>query len=249
VPGIIEKSAVDGQMQYHDALDKAMRAYIAEHRAEFLPEGVDEAAVEAAAEASPEPAHGALAADAGAGPSDAQRARERERSQRGLQWAYDTFAGAFKVARTSTEGALDLLGDAWEQSSGGTLLYGVIALLVLSNAWTLAMVGRREDAGRRRALHEADDRERLVRSVLAGLWQDVATGKLPPPPVPAAAAPVAAPHAHARGAHGAHGEVADLHAALDAIEQRVRALRQGLAEALVEDEDVEFVELAFEPSS
>jgi hypothetical protein len=235
-------------MQYHDALDKAMRAYIAEHRAEFLPEGVDEAAVEAAAEASPEPAHGPLAADAG--PSDAQRARERERSQRGLQWAYDTAAGAFKVARTSTEGALDLLGDAWEQSSGGTLLYGVIALLVLSNAWTLAMVGRREDAGRRRALHEADDRERLVRSVLAGLWQDVATGKLPPPPVPAAAVPVAAPHAH--GARGAHGEVADLHAALDAIEQRVRALRQGLADAQAapaEGENPEVVAVVVEPSS
>ena len=54
LPGIIEKSCIDGQKTYHVDLEKAMRDYIHANRAEFVPEGVDVAAVEevAAAEAA-----------------------------------------------------------------------------------------------------------------------------------------------------------------------------------------------------
>ena len=46
--GIIEKSALDGQKTYHADLEKAMRQYIHEHQSEFVPEGIDVAAVEEA---------------------------------------------------------------------------------------------------------------------------------------------------------------------------------------------------------
>ena len=49
--GIIEKSCLDGQRTYHVDLEKAMREYIHEHLAEFVPEGVDAAAVEESAAA------------------------------------------------------------------------------------------------------------------------------------------------------------------------------------------------------
>ncbi|KWU42122.1 hypothetical protein RHOSPDRAFT_6244, partial [Rhodotorula sp. JG-1b] len=41
IKGIIEKSAIEGQKQYHSDLEKAMRAYIATHRNEFVEEGQD----------------------------------------------------------------------------------------------------------------------------------------------------------------------------------------------------------------
>ena len=117
-----------------------MRDYIHEHHAEFVPEGVDVAAVEESAAA-------VVTADAppttptrAQSDEEVRKEREHERNQRGLQWAYDTVEGACKVAKQSTEGALELIRDAWDQSSSTTILYCVIVLLVLSNLWTLALV-------------------------------------------------------------------------------------------------------------
>ncbi|KAG8688616.1 hypothetical protein FRC11_005138 [Ceratobasidium sp. 423] len=42
IRSIIDKSAIDGQKQYHTDLEKAMRSYISAHRAEFVPDGVTE---------------------------------------------------------------------------------------------------------------------------------------------------------------------------------------------------------------
>jgi hypothetical protein len=39
--GIIERSCIEGQKAYHIELEKAMRAYIHQHRSEFLEEGQD----------------------------------------------------------------------------------------------------------------------------------------------------------------------------------------------------------------
>lgn len=221
--GIIEKSCIDGQKTYHDALDKAMRAYIHEHRAEFIPEGIEADAVEASAEAETpaieHPPGGGLGGDG----ADPGKARERERNQRSLQWAYDTFAGAMKVARTSTEGALDLIMDAWDQSSGSTLLWFVIALLVLSNVWTLAMMGRREEAGRRKGLRAAEERERLVQGVVAGLWGEMAGTRN--------GGPIGLPAPRPTGDW--RGEVEALNSALDAIQERLTAMRQSIAAAHV----------------
>jgi hypothetical protein len=193
-----------------------MRAYIHENRAEFIPAGIEPDSLEASAEAqTPATEHPPP------GVSGTPRERERERSQRGLQWAYDTFEGALKVARTSTEGALDLLADAWEQSSGATLLYFVIALLVLSNAWTLAAMGRREEAGRRKGLRAAEEREKLVHGVIAGLWEEIAAAR-GGAPVPLAINP---------RAEDWQSEVDTLTKGLDAIQERLTGLRQSLMDA------------------
>ncbi|KDN44826.1 hypothetical protein RSAG8_05299, partial [Rhizoctonia solani AG-8 WAC10335] len=42
IRSIIDKSAIDGQKQYHAEFEKAMRAYIAAHRTEFVPDDVAE---------------------------------------------------------------------------------------------------------------------------------------------------------------------------------------------------------------
>ena len=115
--GIIEKSCIDGQKTYHVDLEKAMRDYIRANRAEFVPEGVDVAEVEEVQAVPPE-----TPGTPGRAQSEDEQRKEREhiRNQRGLQWAYDTFDGAFKVAKQSTEGALELIRDAWDQSSSTT---------------------------------------------------------------------------------------------------------------------------------
>ncbi|TFK69043.1 hypothetical protein BDN72DRAFT_870757 [Pluteus cervinus] len=152
IKGIIERSAIDGQKTYHGELERSMRAYIQEHIAEFVPEGVDPSALQetttTAVPSTPAPGSNAQPSSSTASRSDpdAQRKqkekqREHERNQRSLQWAWDTFDGAFGVAKQSAKGAIELIRDAWDQSSSTTILYFVIVFLVLSNVWTLVRVG------------------------------------------------------------------------------------------------------------
>jgi len=158
---IVEKASLDGNRQYHTDLEKAMRAYINEHRTEFLPEGVDAALAdqEAAAEEalfSPTSPTGLI------GPKSA-----KDLEGRGLQWALDTFKGTSKVAKDSFSGAIDILTDSfsdlWSTSSTTAILYVVISVLVLSNLWTLRMVGKQEEVGRRKATERKDaERDRWI---------------------------------------------------------------------------------------
>jgi hypothetical protein len=205
-------------------LETKMRAYIKEHPTEFVPEGVDAAAVEAEEPVStPCPTPTGSAANG----EDPGRARERERNQRSLQWAYDTLEGAYKVAKQSTEGALDLLSDAWEQSSGSTVLYFVIIFLVVSNVWTLLKMGSREEVGRRKALRLAEEREQLSQRIVATLWEELAAAR--------GVSQVGAPPPAALTSGGASkewgSEVTEINKALDAIEARIKGLRQGLVDA------------------
>ncbi|TFY73071.1 hypothetical protein EWM64_g10941, partial [Hericium alpestre] len=179
IKGIIEKSAIEGQKTYHNELDKAMREYIREHQSEFIPAGVDLAVVEEEVQAptsvttTPQLEQKPLSED------EARIAREKERNQRGLQWAYDTFEGAYGVAKQSTNGALELVRDAWDQSSSSTILYFIITFLVISNIWTLMIVGRREDIGRRKEIRKMEEREKWVEGIVTTLWDELAAGKLP----------------------------------------------------------------------
>jgi hypothetical protein len=66
-----------------------------------------------------------------------EKERAPKRSQQSIQWAYDTFEGAMSVGRQSTPVAIEFIHDAWDQSSTSTILYFVIAVLGLSNLWTL----------------------------------------------------------------------------------------------------------------
>ena len=197
-----------------------MRKYIHEHQSEFIPEGVDVAAVESAeAQATETSRPGTEQASL----SDVERrkSREYERNRRGLQWAYDTVEGALRVGRQSAEGAWELLKDAWDQSSSTTILYFVIVFLVASNVWTLLMVGSREEAGRRKEMRRTEEREKWVQGVVTTLWEELLATKNAGGAVGSWAVPQRAPGEWRE-------EVADMRAALDSIEQRVAQIRQSL---------------------
>ncbi|TDL20919.1 GRAM-domain-containing protein [Rickenella mellea] len=227
IKSIIEKSALDGQKTYHADLERAMRSYINEHRTEFIPDGVDVADAEPLAEAiveSPLPVTPGTAVPLTPGSADAEKQREHERNQRGLQWAWDTLMGAWKVAKQSTTGALDLISDAWDQSSSTTILIFVIVVLVLSNLWTLMMVGKREEIGRRKELRKVAERERWVQGVVAALWEEMAAGRGPHPQVQSDGALIPKVSSDWRD------EVGEINLALDAVEERVKRIRKGLQE-------------------
>ena len=196
-----------------------MRDYIHRHQSEFIPEGVDPAAVEAAEAPSPVESPGA-ASPTEMSEEQARKSREHERNQRGLQWAYDTFEGALKVARQSTEGALELLKDAWEQSTSTAILYFVIVFLVISNIWTLTMMGRREEAGRRKEVMRSEDREKWVQGVVTALWDELNTNKA-----------AAGEWPGVRSDSGdIKGELVEINGVLDRIEERIQSLRKNIQE-------------------
>ena len=153
-----------------------MRLYIQEHQSEFLPEGIEPIVI-ALTEDLPE----AIAVN-GVHPPDTKitedefKQRERERNQRGLQWAWDTFEGASQVAKQSTQGALELVRDAWDQSSSTTILWFVIVILLLSNVWTLMRMGTsRDEASRKLEIRKVEEREKWVQSIVTALWEELAT--------------------------------------------------------------------------
>ena len=122
-----------------------MRNYISAHRTEFVPDDADEDDASAAVDAVGDTT---ISADTNGGAqSKAERARATE--LRGLQWILDTFTGASNVAKDSFWGAIDLIGDLVADLPGTTTLGVVIAILVVSNVWTML------------SLREARARERL----------------------------------------------------------------------------------------
>ncbi len=180
--GIIEKSAIDGQKQYHTDLEKAMRTYIQEHQSEFLPEGVQAAAVADIEEAEVLSTEVDLLLDEKHKPTPEElKQRERERNARGLQWAWDTFDGTYQVAIRSTKGALELIRDAWDQSTSTTILWFLIVILVLSNLWTLTRMGSNTaEAARKLEARKVEEREKWVQSIVTALWEEMAAGKVGP---------------------------------------------------------------------
>lgn len=201
-----------------------MRQYIHQHQSEFIPEGVDPAVVEQAeAQAAIEQANG--------GPGNAvneeqvRKARETERNQRAFQWAYDTFEGTLKVARQSTEGALELIKDAWDQSSSSTIQYFVIAILVVSNIYTLTIMGGREDKARMKEIRKTEEREKWVQGVVTTLWEELTTTKQ------SGLSGQDRSIAAGGGDIGdVKGEVTALNNVLDQVEERVRSIRASLLE-------------------
>jgi len=256
--GIIERSAIDGQKVYHGDLEKAMRTYIQGHQSEFLPEGVEVTSV--ALEEAPaifEAAAEAAADDEKHPTPEALKQRERERNARGLQWAWDTFDGAYQVAKRSTKGALELVHDAWDQSTSTTILWFVIVILVFSNLWTLTRVGSgREEASRKLESRKVEEREKWVQTIVTALWDELSSGNkeagslashlLPPTAHPSLAhvpssvldsvAPAAsqtpvAPPSEMPSPQSMpwKEEVQQLHQTLNAVEQRIKAIRESLA--------------------
>ncbi|KAK7061239.1 hypothetical protein R3P38DRAFT_3302474 [Favolaschia claudopus] len=227
IKGIIEKSAIDGQKTYHSDLEKAMRTYIAEHQSEFMPEGVEVPLPEPTPDAGP-------ASPGVTGEPISAKQREAERNRRGMQWAWDTFAGAAQVAKTSTKGLLELIHDGWEHSTSTTILYAAIFVLLISNVWTYT---RSVDTGRVKArdreLAKVEDRDHF----LAGY--ELAAGHLGITPVvggPASmtAVTVSPPVITGSGravpptAEDLKIELASISSMLGAMEERMRVIRESV---------------------
>ncbi|KAF8267386.1 hypothetical protein EI94DRAFT_1730652 [Lactarius quietus] len=265
IKGIIEKSAIEGQRTYQRELVHEMRSYIHEHQTEFIPAGLDPAEVaDAVQEPSSQSATQALAGGVAGEHDDA--AHREEGDQRGLQWAYDTLEGTLSVARQSFAGAIELLRDAWDSyysqlspssssssssapttttattspPSTSTILYAVIAVLVLSNLWTLTLVGKHEHAAhrtdpqtRQRQMEAAAEREKWVQGIVSALWQELEAGRQPTQSAAKSASPtpqIVLPQPAGQLPETWQEEVAQLGRALDVVEERVRAVRQSLAE-------------------
>lgn len=162
---------LDGQRAYHSDLEAAMRNYIQQHQSEFIPEGIDVAALPDVAVAPPTPALPTSLEKLSS--EEEKKRREQERNQRGLQWAWDTFEGASQVAIRSTKDALELVRDAWEQSSSTTIMWFVIVALVISNLWSVILMGSREEAGRRKEMKKMEEREKWVQGIVTALWDEL----------------------------------------------------------------------------
>ncbi|KAF8079145.1 hypothetical protein FPV67DRAFT_1403562 [Lyophyllum atratum] len=220
IKGIIERSAIDGQKVYHGDLEKAMRSYIKEHQSEFIPEGVDPAALSQAVTREVATAEAVSEKVPELSEEEERKKREHERNRRGLQWAWDTFEGAYQVARRSTDGALELVTDAWEQSTSTTILYFVIVILVFSNLWTLMRSTGRDVAAIKKGVRKEEEREKWVQGVVTALWEELgAKANQVPQTIPPGMPPVAA---------NWRDEVAQLLKTLDSVEDRIRTLRGGL---------------------
>lgn len=149
---IIDRSAMEGQRVYHADLERAMRAYINEHRTEFVPDGEEEGAVQSI-EAVAETPSSPMSLHHPRSPEDEKLERLKDTERRGLQWALDPLTGAGNVARQSFWGAIDLLGDLAESAPAGNIWLWLVLLLVVSNVWTLVSLrqaNKREDMTRRR---------------------------------------------------------------------------------------------------
>jgi hypothetical protein len=221
-----------------------MRIYIQEHQTEFIPAGLDPASVVVSVEketAVSTTSTGPVPQNEAAARNRREKEREQERNQRSIQWAYDTFEGAMSVGRQSASVAIELIRDAWDQSSTSTILYFAITLLVLSNLWTLVLVGQREEAGRRKEMRRTEEREKWVQGIVTALWEELAAGRQPgaaslpgAPPLPQQqqqqqqqqqAVPV-----NVHLPESWREEVADIMGALNAVEERVQLIRQSLAD-------------------
>jgi hypothetical protein len=141
--------------------------------------------------------------------------------QRGLQWAWDTFDGAYNVGKRSAKGAIELLRDAWDTSSGTTVLYALVVVLVLSNLFTFLQVGRREEIGRRKAeTRRSIERQAWIGDTVKVLLQEIRSESASTTCThqPNGVWPTGLPD-------GALKEITELHQALDDIEKRIVNLR------------------------
>ncbi|KAG9098079.1 hypothetical protein FRC06_006833 [Ceratobasidium sp. 370] len=120
IRGVVDRSAIDGQKQYHQDLEKAMRKHIAAHRSEFVPKGAA-AAVLTNGEAG----------DVSITPETEEPAHEP------TEPTPPKSSDTFKVV---TQTAQALFEDAFTQLKGirTTNALGVlVVILALSNVWSL----------------------------------------------------------------------------------------------------------------
>lgn len=226
IKGIIEKNCIDGQKTYHIDLDKAIRGYIQNHLSEFVPEGVTEAEVvvtRAVAAAIP---------DQMSPPIATSEDKALSYNRRGLQWAYDTFEGAFDVAKKSVETAFELIGDALDSYSSVPWSYVIIFLLVITNVWTLWRSPGKADAKRKKEMLRNEEREKWVKEAVTTLWQELSkNGGISPYPAHQPPPESARPEGGDGKPGSWRGEVEDISRVLDELQARLDGLRAALKEA------------------
>jgi hypothetical protein len=242
--GIIEKSCLDGQRTYHIDLDKAIRGYIQNHLSEFVPEGATEAEsvvtqAVAAAAAIPELISLSMAT------SEVTKERSLARNQPGLQWAYDTFEGAFDVAKKSAETAFELIGDALDSYSSLSWSHVVIFLLVVTNVWTIYRSNGRDEVRRRKEMLRSEERERWVKEAVTTLWQELAKNGgmashpayiAPPPLEPTQRVEISGAPASWKD------DMEDISRVLDELQTRLDGLRVALKETRTQAQSQEQVQ-------
>ena len=145
--GIIEKSAIDGQKQFHDDLDVGIRAYISEHASDFAGQGGEEDIAES--ETSPNEKGKPEKPSEAETYAAEQRQKRQDKDVTYLQWAADSVVFGLGMIGTGLKTAVDAIGDM----VGGkeAILGSVIALLIISNIWTYYSVNSGDGASMRRA--------------------------------------------------------------------------------------------------
>jgi len=209
IKGIITSSAMDGQKKYNADLEPSVRRYIEEHKAEFVPEGM---------EALPEPE--ILASPVSiTNPAGELPTGKPEHDERWLQWALDTFRGASKVAQQSFTGALELLWDVPLDTRAILLI--VILILVGTNVASLLAVRNHNPPAPATTNTPATDRSNEVSDTLRTILDEMRrAGSQPPPLVPDTAS------------GDWRKETGDIARTLDALEERVRRLRMSVQDSL-----------------
>ena len=180
-----------------------------------------------AAAATPEPVSSPMTA------SDAAKERNLRRNLRGLQWAYDTFEGAFDVAKKSVETAFELIGDALDSYSSLSWSHLIILFLVVTNLWTIWRSNGRVDARRRKEMLRNEERERWVKEAVMTLWQELAkTGGINSHPASIAPPPLESPRPEEIGGGFVSwkDDVEDISRVLDDLQTRLDGLRATLKE-------------------
>jgi hypothetical protein len=130
--GIIDKSAIEGQKQYHDDLDKGMRAHMKAHPTEFFPEG-------ASAEDA-EPAEDESLTDAEKYALQTRKNQNRQsQDYSALQGALDSVLSGFKAIFSGLSTAIASISDLLslgEEGSKVVILGILVLILVGSNVYT-----------------------------------------------------------------------------------------------------------------
>lgn len=202
--GIIEKSAIDGQKQYHEDLESGMRTYIKEHATEFAsPDGVeDEAPAEETKQEQP-PTEAQAYAD--------QARRERhERDFTYMQGALDSVSTGVGFIFSGLKALFEALRDVLSDSpmSKETIMGTVILVLLLSNLYTYYAYSGTKRSGKRSRLSRLSEDDEVAEAMRL-LLQNAA-----------------------RPQESVREEAAELERILDQIEQRTTRL-QGMLQSAV----------------
>ena len=172
-------------------------------------------------------------------PSGAMEEKGLTRNRRGLQWAYDTFEGAFDVAKKSAETAFELIGDALDSHSSVPWSHVVIFVLVITNIWTIWGGDGRKETKRKKELLKNEERERWVKEAVTTLWKELAkNGEMNLHPAYVAQPPLEPPRLEEIDVKSGSwkGEAEDMSRILDELQIRLDGLRTALGEVQAQEQ-------------